>query len=252
MGLINLPGIPDYWKTTWESHIPFFSKVMSRNRFQIILSHLHISHTQPGCTEKRIDKIQMFLDRLLPKFSDYYDPSENISIDETMIGHRGRFAAIQYMPQKPTKWGIKLYTIADSLNGYVLDFLVYTGSETTTNPAYSNLPKTTQLVMHLVTPYLDKGYHLFTDRFYSSTTLAESLESRNTRFTGTINNTRKDIPDIIRSTKSKKFNLPAGGYKAFRRVRSLITAWKPETKKNVFHAEYRIYIETYHHSTTQI
>ena len=24
MGLIQLPGIEDYWKTTWTAHIPFF------------------------------------------------------------------------------------------------------------------------------------------------------------------------------------------------------------------------------------
>ena len=59
-----------------------------------------------------------------------------------MIGFRGRFGAIQYMPQKPTKWGIKLYSIADS----ILDSIVYTGSETHTNTTiYSTLPKTTQV-----------------------------------------------------------------------------------------------------------
>ena len=235
MGLINLPTISDYWKTTWESHVPFFSKVMPRNRFQIILSHLHVSHTEPGCTEKKTDKIQMFLDQLLPKFRENYNPSENISVDETMIGHRGRFSVIQYMPQKPTKWGIKLYSLADSLNGYILDILVYTGSETQTNPVYSHLPKTSQTVMHLVTPYLDSGYHVYTDRFYSSTTLSETLESRSTHFTGTVNNNRKDLPDVIRSTPGKKFSLPAGGYKAFRRGRSMIAAWRPEKKKkNIF------------------
>ena len=36
MGIINLPKIPDYWKTSWESNIPFFGRVMSRNRFQDI------------------------------------------------------------------------------------------------------------------------------------------------------------------------------------------------------------------------
>lgn len=235
MGLINVPRIEDYWKTTWESNIPFFSKVMSRNRFQIILSHLHVSHVKPGCTEKKIDKVQMFLERLLPKFRSDYIPSENLSIDETMIAHRGRFSALQYMPMKPTKWGIKVYSIADSLNGYLLDCVVYTGSQTRTNPTYQHLPKSSQVVLHLVTPYMDNGYHLYTDRFYTSTTLAETLEARDTRFTGTLNNTRKDIPEVIRSKKNKKFSLPSGGYRAFRRGRSLVTAWKPKKKKkNIF------------------
>ena len=181
MGLIHVPKISDYWKTSWESHIPYFAKIMPRNRFQLILANLHISHTVPGSSVKKVDKVRMFLDKLLPTFRNLYNPSENLSIDETMIGFRGRFGAIQYMPQKPTKWGIKLYSIADSSNGYILDSIVYTGSETHTDTTiYSNLPKTTQVVMKLITPYLDKGYHLYTDRFYTSTILSSELEIRNT------------------------------------------------------------------------
>ena len=88
------------------------------------------------------------------------------------------------MSQKPTKkWGIKLYSIADSSNGYILDS---TGSETHTDTTiYSNLPKTTQVVMKLITPYLDKGYHLYTDRFYTSTILSSELEIRNTIYRNT-------------------------------------------------------------------
>ena len=83
MGLIDLPKIEDYWKTSWETHVPFFGKIMSRNRFQSILSHLYVSHSQPGVTAKKIDKVKVFVDRLFPKFSSEYNPSENISIDET-------------------------------------------------------------------------------------------------------------------------------------------------------------------------
>ena len=235
MGLIDIPKLADYWKTSWESYVPYFGKVMSRNRFQSILSFLHASHTPPGCIPKKIDKVKMFLDCLFPKFQMLYNPSENISIDETMIGHRGRFGAIQYMPQKPTKWGIKVYSIADSLNGYLLDGIIYTGSETYSSTSqYSHLPKTTQIVMNLVTPFLDNGYHLFTDRFYTSIPLAEELEDRKTRLTGTINNTRVDLPDTIRGTRKNKFTLPANGYMAFRRGRQMLAAWRPEKKKNVF------------------
>ena len=207
MGLINVPRIEDYWKTTWESNIPFFSKVMSRNRFQIILSHLHVSHVKPGCTEKKIDKVQMFLERLLPKFRSDYIPSENLSIDETMIAHRGRFSALQYMPMKPTKWGIKVYSIADSLNGYLLDCVVYTGSQTRTNPTYQHLPKSSQVVLHLVTPYMDNGYHLYTDRFYTSTTLAETLEARDTRFHSIIQEKINQKLSEVKKIKSSAYLL---------------------------------------------
>ena len=47
-----------------------------------------------------------------------------------MIGFRGRFGAKQYIPNKPTKYGVKAFTLADSLNGYILDVLLYTGADT--------------------------------------------------------------------------------------------------------------------------
>ena len=53
----------------------------------------------------------------------------NISIDETMVGFRGRFAAKQYMPKKPQKWGIKAFTMADSSTGYTINIVMYMGSE---------------------------------------------------------------------------------------------------------------------------
>ena len=47
-----------------------------------------------------------------------------------MFGFRGRFDAKQYTPKKPVKWVIKVFNVADSRNGYLLDTLVYTGANT--------------------------------------------------------------------------------------------------------------------------
>ena len=41
---------------------------------------------------------------------------------------KARSHLIQYMHNKPTEWGCKLWVIADP-SGYTLDFNVYTGKE---------------------------------------------------------------------------------------------------------------------------
>lgn len=46
-----------------------------------------------------------------------------------MIGFRGRLSFRQYMPAKPTKYGIKVWMAANSSNSYVLNFAVYLGKE---------------------------------------------------------------------------------------------------------------------------
>ena len=71
------------------------------------------------------------------------------------------------MPQKPTKWGIKAFTLADAANGYMLNSLVYTGAQTLghADPAYTSLLQPARVVMDIMGQYLDKGYHVFTDRY---------------------------------------------------------------------------------------
>ena len=173
---------------------------MPRDRFQEIFWLLHISHPDPSCPEKKIDKIRLLLD-LLSKFQGYFYPSENLSADETMVGFRGRFGSTQYTPKKPVKWGIKAFTLADANTGYMLNILVYTGAQTLdhADPQFASLPVLTQTVLHLVSPYLGKGHHVFCDRFYSSLPLVQTLAEQQTHYTGTIVKNRVGLPDAIRS-----------------------------------------------------
>nr|KAG5707949.1 hypothetical protein BaRGS_031680 [Batillaria attramentaria] len=84
MGIIRLPQRNDYWRIgedCWLAHTNF-NKAMSRNRFNDIWRYLH---TQ---------------DNMAPAGPTY-------SVDETMVKYKGRLMFRQYMPMKPTKWGIK-------------------------------------------------------------------------------------------------------------------------------------------------
>ena len=56
-----------------------------------------------------------------------YQPRQQLAIDERMVKSRHRSGIRQYIKDKPTKWGIKLWVLADSSNGYTVDFNVYIG-----------------------------------------------------------------------------------------------------------------------------
>jgi len=178
MGIISVPAIENYWKTSWIAEVPFFSRVMPRDRFMLIFWMLHVSHSTVS-PPKRIDKIKLFLELMLTRFQANYAPQRSLAIDETMLCFRGRFAGKQYMPKKPVKWGIKAFSLADSSNGYLLNILLYTGAETRygTNHQFSTLPQPAR-VMHLLESYLHEGHHLFTDCYYSSIPLALSMTMR--------------------------------------------------------------------------
>ena len=67
------------------------------------------------------------MDPLLDNFRAAYNLGREISIDESMIGFKGRLYFIQYMPKKPIKWGMKAFVLADSSSGYTHTWRLYAG-----------------------------------------------------------------------------------------------------------------------------
>ena len=74
---------------------------------------LSISHCE-GNVVKMVDKVKLFHEYLITKFQARFYPGQELAVDETMVGFRGRFTAKQYMPQKPVKSGIKYFTLDNS------------------------------------------------------------------------------------------------------------------------------------------
>ena len=223
MGIIKPPDIESYWKTLWVSEVPFFRMLMPRDRFQEIFWMLHVSHSDPCQPAKKINKIKQLLQLLLPKFREHYYPTKNLTIDETMVGFRGCFGAKQYASKKKNgQMGHQGIHVADSKNGYLLDTLVYTGADTLeeASPEFESLPQPGQVVMHLMRHYLDSNHHVYTDRYYTSISLTQSLASHNTTFTGIV---MKTLPHTIRA---KLFSLKQGDYISFRCDQLLVTAWR--------------------------
>ena len=102
---------------------------MSGRRFQLLFKYLHLndSEKQPSNYDRHY-KIQPFLDLIVQNFKEAYISFENISIDESIVGYKGRLSWIQYIQNKPTKWGIKAWILAESDTGYVWNFRLYTGN----------------------------------------------------------------------------------------------------------------------------
>ena len=43
-----------------------------------------------------------------------YVPGKEVSIDESMIGTKARLSFLQYLPKKPTKWGVKVWVCSEA------------------------------------------------------------------------------------------------------------------------------------------
>ena len=132
MGLINYPRLEDYWSTSWPFATNTFSSILKRDRFSLLLRFLHLNDStqyihkgDPG--HDPLFKLRPFLDSLLANFKGAYVPGREVSVDESMIRFKGQLWFIQYMPKKPTKWGMKAFVLADSNTGYTYSWRLYSG-----------------------------------------------------------------------------------------------------------------------------
>ena len=132
MGIINLPQIEDHWIKSWPYANTTFSRVMSRDRFSLIMKFLHLNDNKkyikkgnPGYDP--IYKLRPLYNSLMRNFKLAYNLGRELSLDESMIGFKGRVWFIQYMPKKPNKWGMKAFVLADAITGYTYNWSLYAG-----------------------------------------------------------------------------------------------------------------------------
>ena len=69
------------------------------------------------------------------------------------------------MPKKPTKWGMKAWVLADSTNGYVYNWKLYTGKETN-NTVEKGLAH--RVVLELLQDLVGNTYEVYVSNFYTS------------------------------------------------------------------------------------
>ncbi|UYV72723.1 hypothetical protein LAZ67_10000406 [Cordylochernes scorpioides] len=208
MGIVILPNLKDYWATQ-----ECFPKVFNRQRFLQIFWMLHLSEPTPADApiHTRTQKAQNYLSYLSNKFLSIFKPSKNIAIDESTVGFKGKISFKTYNPQKPRKWGLRVYVAAESK----LDSLIR-----------PDLPFTSRIVLSLFenirNKYPDlKGMHIYTDRFYTNAPLAQELSLFKCHLTGTINPGRKGNCKEIKKPKISK-----GETLAYRKNNILLLSWK--------------------------
>ena len=152
-----------------------------------------------------------------------YQPEAEISVDERMVKSKARFSFKQYIKNKPTKWGFKLWCLCEAKTGYTINFIVYRGKEgeilSTNGLAYD-------VVMKLSSPFLDQGYRIYMDNYYTSPTLLKDLFDKNTYATGTMAKNRRGFPKEIKEMMAEYNKKPRGSGIYVRDKEIVYTVWK--------------------------
>lgn len=199
MGLVNMPSLVDYWRKD-ILYANKVTEVMSRNRFELILSMFHCSNNEKP-EHGRLDKIQKLVDLLVFNFQKWYIPEEVLCIDESVVPFIGRLIFRQYLKNKTHRYGIKIFKLC-AKDFYTLQYNIYAGKEAVRETNVSH-----KIVLKLLKPYLNFGRCLFIDNWYSSVELAEKLNCENTHVVGTLRANRRGNPRDVISKKLKKGEL---------------------------------------------
>lgn len=194
MGLVKLPSLADYWQRDSLFHCSIIANSMSRDRFFDIHRFLHfvdnttiLPPTDPNYD--RLCKVRNFLTKMENHYQLLYHPHCQCAVDEAMIPYKGRSSLKHYMPIKPVKRGLKVWVRADSTNGYISRFQIYTGKEKSSEKGLG-----LRVVKELTSDIQHHNHKVFCDNFFSSFQLFSDLLSCGIYACGTICSTRKDFP----------------------------------------------------------
>ena len=193
---------------------PVFSYVMSGRRYEQLLRCFNCTNEKDNTN--RLNKVSELLKILLGNYQNAYASEEALSLDESLLLHRGRLSFRQYIKGKKAKYGIKFYELC-STKGYTYNIDIYKGKQ----EEEANMTKLQSLVFRLLSPFLDKGHHAIMDNYYNSVPLSNKLLQRKTHTTGTLRSNRRENPKNITTKKLKK-----GEHKWLRKGKVYVSKWK--------------------------
>lgn len=229
-----LPNKRDYWSSFYRQ--PMIADAINRDRIMYLLSILHFHDN--SIEKNKADKFEPILKYFNERCKLIVEPEKNLSIDEQMIAYKGTTAPLsflQYMPNKPTKRGFKLWTRC-GVSGFMYEMILYRGavkvissesslpdsslkrgSRRTTTPKDITLIDTHRetllkqygssgmVVLDLI-KHVPVGSSIFIDNYFSSTKLIQKLSELGYRITCTLRSNRLQKCPISTEKQFERMN----------------------------------------------
>ncbi|XP_032589372.2 piggyBac transposable element-derived protein 3-like [Drosophila mojavensis] len=212
MSIYRYPSMRSYWGR--NAFLPIASS-MNRTKFETIKQHLslrdesqRIKKGQPGYDP--LFRTRRLVDYLNTRF-DSVPKQPRLCVDEQMCSTKMKHHLRQYMPNKPYKWGIKLFVLCDSY-GYAYRFEIYSGAgDNIVLPGHPDLGASANIVVRLTKTVQSFKHHIvYFDNFYTSLPLMVYLRAKGIYSLGTVRANRipncKLPDDTIINKKPRGFS----------------------------------------------
>lgn len=208
-----------------------YVSVMSRERFDFLIRCLRMDDKtlRPALrTEDPYIPVRKVWDLLISQCKNNYIPGPHLTIDEQLLAFRGRCPFRMYIPNKPSKYGIKIPMICDSGTKYMINAIPYIGKATNTN----GLPQGEYYVKELSRTVHGSCRNVTCDNWFTSVPLAKSLLQEPYKLTlvGTIRSNKREIPEELKNTRSR----PVGSSMFCYDGPLTLVSYKPKPSKMVY------------------
>jgi hypothetical protein len=171
----------------------------------------------------RLFKVRPFITEMRKNFLEI-EKTEFLSVDEIIVPFKGRSNLKQYIKNKPHKWGIKIFALADS-KGFVYDFEIYTGKGTVKSDRTS-LGISGDIVVRLLESVPKSvGYKVFFDNWFSSYSLLLKLNELGYLCTGTVRPNRINKCPLQKDSELKAKGRGSIDYKTDQENDIIVIKW---------------------------
>ncbi|GBP41623.1 PiggyBac transposable element-derived protein 4 [Eumeta japonica] len=220
--------------TSLELFDPVFSgtryiSVMSRERFDFLLNCLRFDDKSTRDERKAQDKfapIREWWEVFIQICRDSYKAGSYLTIDEQLLGFRGRCPFRMYIPSKPNKYGLKILMLCDSKTNYMLNAMPYVGKTETNGDSLGSY-----YVKTLTENLWGSNRNVTMDNWFTSVPLALELLQAPYKCTivGTLRANKREIPPELLQIKER----PIGSSVFCYDRQCTLVSYKPKNNKNV-------------------
>lgn len=196
MSVVHLPNCRDYWHPVIGNQCVI--DTMSINSYENIRKNLHFNNNdnivpREDVGHDRLHKIRPVLEGLRQRCLSI-PMEECLSLDEQICSTKARHFLKQYLPNKPHKWGYKLWVLS-GVSGFAYDIEIFSGQENDDRqPGEDDLGASSNVVVRLsrnVPKYVN--HKLYFDNYFTSVPLLVYLKTNGIYSLGTVRRNR--IPD---------------------------------------------------------
>lgn len=183
-----------------------FVATMSEKRFHMLVRAIRFDDETTRDVRKLLDNlapIRHIFEQFVKKSQECYTLGAFTTLDEMMEPFRGKCKFRVYMPNKPAKYGIKIYALVDARTFYTYYMEVYPGKQPPNSP-YNVDNSAYSVVKRCAEPITKSGRNITMDNFFSSVPLFNELfTNHRTTAIGTLRKNKPQIPPLFLETKGR-------------------------------------------------